>query len=609
MRPHKSNIIALLVLLFAVTFNSALAQPKDNETKLADHYFNKGEFAKAEEYYDKVYKKYKHSVYFEKYYLCLFYQEKFDEAEKACLKRIKADPYDIELKFMLGQVYEETGRQVEANELYDEMIAHIGAIQSHIQALGKAFNVRGKYDYALKTFLEGRKSIRTGYQFQLELAEVYSFLDQSDKMIEEYLNLLDYSPVYLKTVQTYLSRIIDFEEDLELVQLLKEQLLGRVQKYPERDYYNEMLIWFYLHKKEFPGAVIQAKAIDKRKGLKGKRVFEIGEICEANSEYTSAGKAYQYVIELGESSPYYIMATERKLKLGFNQITNQKSYSTEDLLRISNDFETALTNLGKSQSTIGIIMELAQIYAFYLNEPSKAETLLLETLQMALTPIQKAQVKILLGDVYVVSDRIWDASLLYMQVEKQFSEDVIGHEAKFKNAKVFYYDGEFDYAKAQLDVLKASTSKLIANDAMQLSLLLQDNLGVDTTLAPVQMFANADLLLQQNRHQDALATLDSLEKKFPFHSLADEVLFKKAEIYEDLQNWEKAIELYNTVCTSYAHDILGDDAAYRIAKIYDLKLGDKVKAAEFYKLILFEFKGSLFTAGARARYTELTQTL
>jgi tetratricopeptide (TPR) repeat protein len=611
MRPSKNNRIFSLIwsLIFIISAGYSYAQPRDNDTRLADHYFNKGEYSKAEDYYKKSYKKYKSPVHFEKYYLCLFYQEKYDEAEKETSKRIKQDPFDIEVKFMLGQVYETTDRQTEANELYDKMIEEVGAIQSRVTKLGKAFKIRGKYDYALATYLKGRKAVKNGYQYQLELAEVYSLLDQPDKMIQEYLNLLDYSRVYINTVQTYLSRIIDFEEDTEMVQLLKEELLGRVQKNPDKDYYNEMLIWFYLHKKEFPGAVIQAKALDKRLKMRGKRVYEIAGVCEANEAYSSASKAYQYVISLGKTSPYYVVSVERNLKLGFDQITNRKSYSKEDLNGIVGDYENALTDMGKDQSTIGILMQLAEIYAFYMNQPSKAEHLVEEGLSLNVSSKQKGMLKILLGDIYVVSNKIWDASLLYMQVEKQFSEDVIGHEAKFKNARVFYYDGEFEYAKAQLDVLKASTSKLIANDAMQLSLLLQDNLGIDTTRAPVQMFANADLLLQQNQFNSALSILDSLEKKYPFHSLADEVLFKKAEIYEELQNWDKAIELYDVVSSSYAHDILGDDATFRIAKIYEQKLGNKEKAVEYYKKILFDFKGSLFTAESRERFNALNTVL
>jgi tetratricopeptide (TPR) repeat protein len=506
---------------------------------------------------------------------------------------------------MLSQVYEETGKQEEANQVYLELLDGLAPIQSRITSLGNEFKVRGKYDFTLLTYEKGRKLIRKGYQFQLELAEVYSLLDRPSEMIQEYLNLLDYSQIYLKTVQTYLSRVIDFDEDVRMVDMLKAELLTRVQKDPDKDYYAEMLIWFYVHKKEYTGAVIQAKALDKRYKLNGKRLYDIGEVCESNLAYKQALKAYQYIIDMGSESPFYTSATERSLRLGFDQITRQKSYTKDDLSRVVLSFETALINLGKKPSTLGIMKQLAEIYAFFINDPVKAETLIKEALSLPVNRNEKAVLKILLGDIYIVDNKIWDASLLYMQVEKEFSEDVIGHEAKYKNARVFYYDGEFEYAKAQLDVLKASTSKLIANDAMQLALLLQDNLGIDTTMAPVQLYANADLLLQQNKFLAALAMLDSLEKEFPFHSIVDEVLFKKAEIYEEQQNWTKAIEFYDVVIDSYAHDILADDASFRVAKIYEIRLDQKDKAAEYYKKILFDFKGSLYDAEARKKFREI----
>jgi tetratricopeptide (TPR) repeat protein len=295
------------------------------------------------------------------------------------------------------------------------------------------------------------------------------------------------------------------------------------------------------------------------------------------------------------------------LKIEFTLLIEQSSFSQTDLQALATKYENAIVTLGKTTQSLGLMTQLAKIYAFYLNNPSRAETVVKEALQMQVNPRQRAELKVLLGDIYVVSDRIWDASLLYMQVEKDFSEDVIGHEAKYKNACVFYYDGEFEYAKAQLDVLKASTSKLIANDAMQLSLLLQDNLGIDTTKAPVQLFANADLLIQQNRFDESLVLLDSITKTYPFHNLADEVLFRKGEIYEQLHNWEKAIEFYTQVYDTYGFDILADDAVIRIARIYDFRLNDKVKAAEFYRKILFEFSASLHGAEARERFTEIQQ--
>jgi tetratricopeptide (TPR) repeat protein len=585
----------------------AWSQPPDNDTKLASYYFDKGEFAKAEPYYEKLYKQYKSKNYFDRYFMCLFYQQRYAECEDLATKQIKRDPYDIDTKFLLAMVYESTERQKEADAIYQNLIDQLEPVQSRIDYLGNSFKQRGLFEYALKTYLKGRDLMKNGYGFQLELAELYNQLNQPEKMIQEYLNLLDYSPSYLKTVQTYLTRAIDFAEEPEKTEMLRVELLTRSQKNPDLDYYAEMFIWYYLQKKEFSGAVLQAKAFDKRKGLNGKKVYEIAKICQVNKSYDAAKKAFQYIIELGESSPYYIYAIEAGLSIEFTMLTERSDFSEADLKSLALNYESALTTLGKSNATIGLMIQLAKIYAFYLNQPNNAEKIVKEALLLQINPRQRAELKILLGDIYVVSDRIWDASILYMQVEKEFSEDVIGHEAKYKNACVFYYDGEFEYAKAQLDVLKASTSKLIANDAMQLSLLLQDNLGIDTTQAPVQMFANADLLIQQNRFNEALALLDSITKAYPFHSLADEVLFKKGEIYEELHNWEKAIEFYLMVYDSYSHDILADDAVIRIARIYDFRINNKEKAAEFYRKILFEFTASLHGAEARERFTELKQ--
>ena len=90
--------------------------------------------------------------------------------------------------------------------------------------------------------------------------------------------------------------------------------------------------------------------------------------------------------------------------------------------------------------------------------------------------------------------------MYYSQVEKDFKHEVIGQEAKFKKIKIDYYTGKFNWAQAQLNILKQSTSKLIANNAMELSLLISDNLNLDTTQLTLQIYANAELLIFQNKY-------------------------------------------------------------------------------------------------------------
>jgi tetratricopeptide (TPR) repeat protein len=596
----------LFLLLCCTGLNFAHAQPEDNDAKLGNHYFTKGEFEKAEPYYEKVYKKYGSQFYFDRFFMTLFYQEKYDDCKKAAAKQLKRDPYTIATYFKLAMAHNALGEENEAENIYRDLIKDLGPIQSRVTNLGEAFQDNGLYSEAIETYVKGRKMMKGGYGFQLELAELYSLVDQPTEMIREYLDLLAFSPVYLRTIQNYLGRIIDFTDDTERVDILRKEILLKVQKYPDNTIFNEMFIWYYTQIKEFNGAVIQAKALDKKNNENGKKLMEIGRICQINHAYEPALKAYTYIEELGPETPYYYYAIENKLQIAFQLVTERKSYSKSDISSVAADFENALVAIENPRKSVGISMQLAKIYAFYLDETDKAMKLIKANLELPIGKYEIAEMKILLGDIYVVAGDIWEASLLYMQVENAFSEDVIGHEAKFKNAKVFYYDGEFDYAKAQLDVLKASTSKLIANNAMQLSLLLQDNLGIDTTQAPVQMYAKSDLLLQQNKFNEAIAVLDSLEKKYPFHSMVDEVLYKKAQIYEGQQKWTEAIELYKEVAEAYRHDILADDAVYRIAEIYYLKLDEFELAAEYYRQILFDFGSSLYSAEARQKYRNIT---
>jgi len=605
---NKKLTIFIVFVLFLLGGNH-YSYAQTNDSKLANHYFNKGEFEKAEVYYEKLFRKNKTKNYFTKYFECLVYQEKFEEAEKQSLKQIKRAPFEIEYSFRLAEIYEKTGRQNKADDIYNRLIKDLSPIPSRITNLGRIFSNKTKFDFALETYLKGRKIIKQGYQFNLELAKLYSAKNQPRLMINEYLNLIDYSYSYKRSVQNYLSRAIDFEAEEDKIEILKEELLIRIQKDPSNQTFSEMLIWMHLQKKQFSSAVVQAKALDRRLDLKGKKAYEIGNVCKSNKSYSNARKAYQYVISLGQSKPYYKLAIENNLEVSFLEVTTKSNYSLEELNATVNDFENALSELGSSHYSFSIVKQLATIYAFYVNQPQKAEKLLDETLKKPMSSKEKAEFKVLLGDVYIVNDKVWDASLLYMQVAKELSEDPIGHEAKFKNAKVFYYDGEFEYAKAQLDVLKASTTKLIANDAMQLYLLLQDNLGIDTAVVPVQMYANADLLLQQHKYSEALAELDSISKLFPFHGLADNILFKKGEIYEKQQNWAKAITFYDIVVRSYGFDILGDDATINIARIYDFKLNEPVKAKMYYKKILFEFSASLYSDEARERFREIKEEL
>jgi len=270
------------------------------------------------------------------------------------------------------------------------------------------------------------------------------------------------------------------------------------------------------------------------------------------------------------------------------------------------DYESLLNELGKTPFTIPLILNLAHLDAFYLNETDKAIELFLQAINISKAPLtSQAECKLELADIYLFSDEQWEATLLYSQVEKTFKNEPIGHEAKFRNAKLSFYIGEFGWALAQLDVLKAATSKLIANDALELSLLISDNIEEDSVTVPLSMYAKADLLEFRNRDTDALAVLDSISILYPMHSIADNVLFKKAEIDSKNGQFDLAATNYSEIIEKYPYDLLADDAMFNLAGLYENQLNNKSKAMELYEKILTQYPGSLYVVDARKHFRAL----
>ena len=465
-----------------------------------------------------------------------------------------------------------------------------------------------KNNYAIDTYKKGRKLLKGTYPFNFELAQVHYSDGNIKAMINEYLDLLEYQESYIQSVQNALQTTLSSDDDGEQKKLLKTLLIDKVQKKAEKKVFSEMLIWVYIQNKNFGGAFIQAKAIDKREKELGKRIHALANLCLENKDYKNAIKCYQYLIDKGPENYYYLSSKMDLVNVYNQKILNAKTYTNEDLSSLENIYLSTISELGKTAQTVSLLQGLAHLQAFYLHQIDEAVSLLNEIINLPRIKLHdKAKSKLELADVLLFTGEIWEASLLYSQVEKDFKHDRLGEIAKFKNAKISFYTGDFSWSKTQLDVLKASTSKLIANDAMQLSILITDNIGIDTTEAPLLMFAIADLLAYQNKNMEALAMLDSLKLAFPNHTIADDILYKRYEINFKQKKYEKASINLNDLIANFAYDILADDAIYNLALLYDNYLADEAKAAENYKKILFDYKDSIYIVNARKRYRELVK--
>lgn len=596
-----------IVFLLFISMNFLSHSQDGGDQQLAQYYFQNEEYDKALMYYERLFDKDQSKFNFTRYLECLVQTGDLKTAEKTLKKQIRQHPSDSEYKINLATFYEDRGNQDYAASIYEDLIQDLNASARNVVDLYNSFKAKNKNDYALRTLQKGRKLLKNNYPLHFQFAEYYGSIGETEKMINEYLDLLDYHSNYGSSLKNILGRQINFEdENSKEYELLKIALIERIQKQPNSTVYADMLTWLFIQKQNFNAAFVQMKAMDKRNKSNGQLVFDLGNICRENNDFGVAKKCYQYVIELGEESPYLLRAQNAILNVRFLEITVFRSFNQEELNETILSYETALNSYGENNRTIPLILELSHIQAFYGKMSANAIARLENALNIqGATDMQKAQIKMKLADIHVLHGDVWEASLLYMQVDEDFKYENIGHEAKFKNARIFYYDGEFNFAQSQLDILKQGTSQLIANDAMKLSLLITENFGLDSNYQAMYWFAQGDLLTEQHQYSNAFKYFDSIQKTYPGHSLGDDILFKKSHAKQLEGNWTEAITFLEELLDVYGSDILADDALFELGNIYENHLLNSDKAGEYYKKILFEHKDSLYTAEARKRYQNI----
>ena len=599
----RFSIYILLLTIFIGLSSASIAQNTDQ--KLATQYYQNGQYEQAILYFEKLYRENPSDYFYTYYYKSLVNLERYPEAEKLARKQIKKVKGNVKYYVDLGHMYHKTEQAEKGKKLYEKAIKDVPAKQQSIRQLAKAFSSIGENEYALQAYLRGRKTVKNG-NFNIAIAELYGSMGRQAEMVNEYLNLLNVNDMYIQQVQNALARTIDFKEKTPETNQLKGELLKRIQKNPSKKIYSELLIWIYIQQKDYNAAMVQTKALDKRLKEEGARVVSLAQICKKNKEYDLAIEAYEYVLTKGRKSAYYTICKKEVLKVMNDKITSTATYTKQDLTNLEAKYYEALNDLGRTQKTIGVLKDLALLQAFYIHDIDTAIYNLNRAIATpAIKPQDKAECKLILGDLLLIKGEIWDAALLYAQVDKDFKYDQLGEKAKLKNAKVSYYTGNFNFAKGQLDVLKGSTSKLIANDAMALSILITDNSTIDTTTIPLLMFSRADLMSYQNKDSLANLVLDSITQEYPGHALADEVLYKKYEIAFKNQQFDECVTQLESITTAYSYDVLADDATFKLAQLYDYVFNNPAKAKEYYGKILFNYQGSLFVVEARKRYREI----
>ena len=586
--------------------NQSAQSQRQVDEQLARNFFNNKEYDKAADLYQQLYINHRYYNYFSQYIECLIFLDKFEEAEKDLRSFIKNDNTTNKWRssVILAYVLFRNNEKDKSDKVLKKLINELPADKSVFIQIANVMNAKDFNEFAIMLYDRGAGISSMNCKFYMEKAQAYLSMTDFEKATENYLLHLEEDPSDYDVVKSRMSYMLRYNIDDSVIDDIRFALLKKAQENRDSEVFAELLVWFALQMKDYDIALDQEIALDRRLGDREFDIIYLAKISRDNEQYDIAIKAYDYLVKKSQEGAYYEEAIVGMIQVQYQKMNMLKSDNAmESYSNLEKRIEKECLELGISDKTIPILIIRADILAFRLNEMDKAIDVLNEALMLNISRLNKAKLKMELADIYLFKEEVWEATLLYSQVDKSMKEEPIGHEARFKNAQLRYYIGEFDWALAVLNILKSATSKLIANDAMTLSLTITDNLEYDTIA--LQRLAKADFYIYQKRYDIANKILDSVNVYNPNEVSMPYLLMRKAHIAMENNDYVMADSLYKRVYQGYADSYMADDALMKDAILLERFLDDKEGAIECYAKLIDEYSASVYVAQARNAYRRI----
>ena len=565
---------------------------------LAKNYFDQGEYEKAITLYEKLVSQNPGRLDLLKSLVEANQQlQQFDIAENLLLNKLNSGKIIPQFYVELGYNYSLQENDSLANINYQIAVDFVERSPNYIFNVGKALEKYNLLDYAVMAY-EKVMITNPRLDFNMQLARIYGEQGNHEKMFVKYVALIEKNPSNKNVAQRNFSLYINEDPSNEGNVILRKILIKKIQNDPNI-LFNELLSWLFIQQKDFKKAFVQEKAIYKRVGSDLRDIGDLAVIAINAKDYQNAQEIVEFIIENSDTPEAKLQGHQYLMTIAL------KTTPEKDFDKIESQFETLFETFGRSARTYYLQIDYNHFLAFRMNKKDEAIANLKTLSEVELTSYQEARVKMELADILVYDEKFNQALIYYSQIQKKVQSNILAQQARFKVAQTSYFKGDFEWAQVQLDVLRKSASQLIANDAMQLSLMIRDNSLEDSTQTALNKYAKADLMAFQLKNKEAIVAFEEISLNHKGEKIEDEVLLKLGELYEKSEQYEKAEASYLKLIEFYNDDILADDAHFRLAKLYQDKLEQPDKAKELYEQIIFNFADSIFFVEARKEYRSL----
>ena len=565
--------------------------------QLAQNYFDKGDFEKAKISYEELLKSQSgNGNYFQKVIDCYQQLQQYALAEKSIQDRL--NKYNqASLLVELGYNYQLQKNEIDAKKYYDLALDRIKKNSNEVYGVAATFERKALVNYALQSY-ELAIVLEPNFNFNYQMAMLYGQMGNTEMMIEKFLTEAYANPQNSIMIQNQLSRFMTEDANLTFNETLRKALLIRAQKNQDV-FWNEYLSWFYVQQKEYGKAFIQEKAIYKRNPETFSNIVNLAQLAKEENELETAKEILTFVLENTKDLELLIQAHTFLIQMRI------EAAKEVDYKAIETDLELVVKEFGISPYSLSLQILQSHFLTFNLKRPEQGKIILKNALELPLSEYEKADIKMELADILLFEEKFNQALIYYSQIEEDLKNDVIGHEASLKAAKTSYFKTDFEWAQKQFAALKSASSQLIANDALEYFLLINDNTVADSTQTALKRFAHADYLLYQNKNIEALAEFQAILNSFKGKDIESVTLFRLGKVYEKQGDFLSALSQYQEIIKHHSDGIYIDEAYYFSAEIYNKQIKDIEKAKSLYEQIIFHHEDSIYFTDSRKKYRQL----
>ena len=589
-------------LLYLVLFLVCLPLFSQN-AELANSFFRKGEYEKAILLYEPLLESNPiRQDYFKSLLTCYQQLEQYENAESLLSQQLQNFPNQIALYVEMGYNKQLQGKSEEAQQLYVKSMGFIENNPSYAFVIGRAFRQNHLLDEALATYHRA-KELNPQLNTEISEAQIYGEKGDIDKMFELYLDLVDKNENYYTTVQRFIASFITNDRQDPNNVLLRKQLLKRAQAEP-KNAWNILLSWLFMQQGDFDKALVQEKSLFRRNPGNLERIEEIGQLSYDYGDLQTSKEAFEFILEKSDE-----MQLDQDIRLKANiyllKIETEGIETAEDRERLNQKFQSLLEDFGVNQQSLVLQVAYSEFLTYTYDRPEQAIQVLRNALTLPITKPEEGMLEMSIADIHVFSGEFNQALILYSKIQYDFKNSPLAQEARFKVAQTSYFKGDFTWAQNQLKVLKSSTSQLIANDAMRLSLKISNNLEKDSVNQGLKLFAKAELLEFQQKYQQALDTVGLVLENFKGREIEDDAMLKRAQLLIRIDDFNGAEKSLLSLISAYPESLLMDECLYSLAELYNRNLGESDKAKKMYERIIFDYPSSIYLIEARKAFRNL----